>query len=57
MLPISLTLRNFLSYRDAAPTLRLEDVHLVCLCGPNGQGKSALLDAITWVLWGNARGL
>ncbi|MCH7654408.1 MAG: SMC family ATPase [Chloroflexi bacterium] len=57
MLPISLTLRNFLSYRDAAPTLRLEDVHLVCLCGPNGHGKSALLDAITWVLWGNARGL
>ena len=57
LLPISLTLRNFLSYRDAAPTLRLEDVHLVCLCGPNGHGKSALLDAITWVLWGNARGL
>ena len=56
MLPLSLTVRNFLSYRDAAPTLRLEDVHVACLCGPNGNGKSALLDAITWVLWGRARG-
>lgn len=56
MLPISLTVHNFLSYRDAAPTLRLEDVHVACLCGANGNGKSALLDAITWVLWGRARG-
>ena len=56
MLPISLTLRNFLSYREAAPTLRLDHVHVACLCGPNGTGKSALLDAITWVLWGRARG-
>jgi len=56
LLPISLTVHNFLSYRDAAPTLRLEDVHVACLCGANGNGKSALLDAITWVLWGRARG-
>ncbi len=56
MLPISLTLRNFLSYRDAAPTLHLEDVHVACLCGRNGDGKSALLDAVTWALWGKARG-
>ena len=56
MLPISLTLKNFLSYREAAPTLRLDHVHVACLCGANGTGKSALLDAITWVLWGRARG-
>ncbi len=56
MLPINLTVHNFLSYRDAAPTLRLENVHVACLCGANGNGKSALLDAITWVLWGRARG-
>jgi DNA repair protein SbcC/Rad50 len=56
LLPISLTVHNFLSYRDAAPTLRLENVHVACLCGANGNGKSALLDAITWVLWGRARG-
>jgi hypothetical protein len=29
LLPISLTLRNFLSYRDAAPTLRLEHEQFV----------------------------
>lgn len=56
MLPIQLSIKNFLSYREAAPSLVLEDVHIACLCGPNGNGKSALLDAITWVLWGRARG-
>jgi exonuclease SbcC len=56
LLPISLSLKNFLSYREAAPVLRLDDVHVACLCGPNGNGKSALLDAITWALWGRARG-
>ena len=29
---------------------------MACLCGENGHGKSALLDAITWCLWGKARG-
>ena len=56
MLPISLSLSNFLSYRDAAPTLHLEGIRIACLCGPNGNGKSALLDAVTWALWGKARG-
>ena len=56
MLPISLSLSNFLSYRDAAPTLHLEGIRVACLCGPNGHGKSALLDAVTWALWGKARG-
>ena len=27
-------------------------IHLVCLAGDNGHGKSALLDAMTWALWG-----
>ena len=29
---------------------------MACLCGDNGHGKSALLDSITWALWGTARG-
>ena len=28
---------------------------MACLCGDNGHGKSALLDAITWSLWGHSR--
>ncbi len=56
MIPLKLTLKNFLCYGDAVPTLDLEGLHLVCLCGRNGHGKSALLDAITWALWGKARG-
>ena len=38
----------------AAPLI-LEDIGLACLCGDNGHGKSALLDATTWVLWGESR--
>ncbi len=55
MIPLKLSLKNFLSYRDRAPVLELEGVHVACLCGDNGHGKSALLDAITWALWGTAR--
>ena len=55
MIPLKLTVKNFLSYRDSAPVLDLEGVHVACLCGDNGHGKSALLDAITWALWGQAR--
>lgn len=56
MIPLKLNLRNFLSYRENAPTLDFSGVHVACLCGDNGHGKSALLDAITWSLWGRARG-
>ncbi len=55
VIPVRLSVRNFLSYRDGAPTLDLEGVHVACLCGDNGHGKSALLDAITWALWGKSR--
>jgi len=39
---------------DVAP-LSFEGFHLACLSGDNGHGKSALLDALTWCLWGRAR--
>ena len=55
MIPLRLKLENFLSYRDAVE-LDLEGVEVACLCGDNGHGKTALLDAITWALWGGARG-
>ena len=56
MIPLKLTLKNFLCYRDGVPPLDLDGIHVACLCGQNGHGKSALLDAITWALWGKARG-
>ena len=55
MVPIKLTLQNFLCYRGDVPPLDFRGIHLACLSGQNGHGKSALLDAITWALWGKAR--
>lgn len=55
MIPVSLYLRNFLSYGEAAAPLDFSGFRLACLSGPNGHGKSALLDAMTWALWGQAR--
>ncbi len=55
MIPVKLQLTNFLSYGTEAPPLHFDRFHVACLSGRNGQGKSALLDAITWALWGEAR--
>jgi DNA repair protein SbcC/Rad50 len=54
MIPVHLTLRNFLSYREPA-SLDFSTISVACLSGDNGAGKSALLDAITWALWGKCR--
>lgn len=54
MIPIELELENFLAYQSPGP-LQFEGIHIACLAGANGAGKSSLLDAITWVLWGRAR--
>ena len=53
MIPLQLTLKNFLSYRDA--TLNFKGLHTACICGANGAGKSSLLEAITWVVWDKSR--
>lgn len=55
MIPVQLRLSNFLSYGTDAPVLDFEQFRVACLSGRNGQGKSALLDAITWAIWGEAR--
>ncbi len=54
MIPLQLTLKNFLSYRDET-SIDFTNVRIACLSGDNGAGKSALLDAITWALWGKTR--
>ena len=55
MIPRKLELRNFLSYGDDVQSVDFRNYSLVCFSGKNGNGKSALLDAMTWVLWGQAR--
>jgi DNA repair protein SbcC/Rad50 len=54
MIPVKLELYNFLAYCRPEP-LDLTGLHLACLAGANGAGKTSLLDAITWSLWGRAR--
>jgi exonuclease SbcC len=53
MIPQRLTLKNFLSYREA--TLDFAGLHVACICGENGAGKSSLLEAIAWAVWGQSR--
>lgn len=55
MIPLRLSVKNFMCYRDNVPPLHFGSIHVACLCGDNGHGKTALLDAITWALWGVAR--
>ena len=56
MIPLKLAVRNFMPYRDNIPPLSFEGIHTASICGDNGNGKSALIDAMTWALWGEARG-
>jgi len=55
MIPLKLRMRNFMCYSEDVPPLDLSDIPLACLVGDNGHGKSAILDAMTWALWGKAR--
>lgn len=55
MIPHKLEVKNFLSYGSVAQTIDFKNYSLICLSGKNGNGKSALLDAITWAVWGQAR--
>ncbi|MFZ5921954.1 MAG: AAA family ATPase [Chloroflexota bacterium] len=54
MIPISLKLSGFLSYRDPVE-VDFTGFDLACISGSNGAGKSSLLDAVTWALFGQAR--
>ncbi len=53
MIPRQLTLHNFFSYHWAS--LDFSGLHTACICGENGAGKSSLLEAISWVVWGKSR--
>lgn len=51
MRPVKLTLKGFTSFRDET-TLDFEGRDLFVITGPTGAGKSSILDAITWALYG-----
>jgi exonuclease SbcC len=55
MIPVRLAMRNFMPYRDNVPPLYFNGIHTACISGDNGNGKSALIDAMTWALWGKTR--
>jgi exonuclease SbcC len=54
VIPLNLKLSGFLSYRDPVE-VDFTGFDLACISGQNGAGKSSLLDAITWALFGQAR--
>jgi exonuclease SbcC len=54
VIPLHLKLSGFLSYH-ASVEVDFSSFDLACISGSNGAGKSSLLDAITWALFGQAR--
>ena len=54
MTPVKLQMHNFLSYREPK-ALDFTSFNLAVLSGDNGVGKSSILEAITWALWGKTR--
>ena len=56
MIPKCVTLENFLSFGKKTEIKFDDDEALWVLGGPNGVGKSAVFDAITYCLFGQHRG-
>ena len=54
MILVKLKLSGFLSYREPVE-IDFSTFDIACISGANGAGKSSLLDAITWALFGQAR--
>jgi len=54
MIPITLSISGFLSYKDPVE-IDFSSFDLACISGQNGAGKSSILDAMTWALFGRAR--
>ncbi|GGI05506.1 AAA family ATPase [Egicoccus halophilus] len=52
MRPTRLELEGFSSFRDAT-TVEFADAELFVLSGPTGAGKSSLIDAVVFALYGN----
>jgi len=55
MIPQKLSIENFLSYKGIT-VIDFSKIHTAVITGENGSGKSSILDSITYVLFGVARG-
>jgi DNA repair protein SbcC/Rad50 len=55
MIPVRLSLTNFMPYRAGVGPIDFASIHIASICGDNGSGKSSLIDAMTWALWGKSR--
>lgn len=55
MVPLKLKLSNFTSYGENPPELDFSSFQMAAISGLNGAGKSSLLDAISWCIWGTSR--
>jgi len=54
MIPVKLIIQGFLSYQELVE-INFENLQLASITGANGAGKSSILDAITWSIFGVAR--
>lgn len=55
MIPLTLKMCNFLSYRGETAEFDFSTIHIAVLSGDNGAGKSSFLEAMHWAVWGKAR--
>lgn len=53
MRPVRLSVKGFTAFRDEAE-IDFDELDLFAITGPTGSGKSSLLDAITYALYGRA---
>jgi exonuclease SbcC len=53
MRPVRLELQGFSAFRDLT-VIDFSDIELVALVGPTGSGKSSIIDAMTFALYGSA---
>ncbi|MBI4835792.1 MAG: SMC family ATPase [Candidatus Abawacabacteria bacterium] len=55
MHPKNLYLKNFLSYGEKGVDIDFSRYHTLLFLGANGAGKSSILDAMLWAIWGKTR--
>ena len=55
MIPKKLTISNFQSYGEEPQELDFERFRIACLTGANAAGKSSLIEALGWCIWGKGR--